>query len=143
MAKTVFADVPPAQRLQVMLDNCFGHEKTSYQKDLSDEELDIKRETLTSNCIKVFKLEEEKKKAAQVFKDQIDPLRDETRLLASQVDTRKEEMSGTLFHFDDQENSIMNTYDEFGQFVSSRRLTPKEKQAKLFIAPGAKMAIGE
>lgn len=143
MAKTVFADVPPAQKVQVMLDNCDGHEKTSYLKDLSNEELDIKRETLTSNCIRVFKLEEEKKDVVAGFKAQIDPLKDETRMLCEQVETRKEQVSGMLFHFADHEASVMNTYDELGEFVSSRRLKPEEKQARLFIATGGKMANGE
>lgn len=143
MAKTVFADVPPAQRVQVMLDNCDGHEKTSYLKDLTDEELDIKRETLTGNCIKVFRLEEEKKKVVQIYKDQIDPLKEDTRLLCGQVDTRKEEVNGMLFHFADHEESVMNTYDEQGEFISARRLKPEEKQARLFIATGGKVSNGE
>jgi len=143
MAKTMFADVPPAQRLQVLMDNCDGHEKTSYLKDLTNEEKDIKRETLTANCIRVFHLEEEKKDAVAAFKAQIDPLKDQTRLLCQQVETGKEEVNGMLFHFADHEQSVMNTYDEMGEFVASRRLKPEEKQARLFIAPGGKVANGE
>lgn len=138
----MFSDVDPSKRLQLLIDNCDDHEKTSYLKDLTDEELDIKRETLTGNCISVFKLEEELKDIKAGYKDRIDPLKDETRELCKQVETRKEQVNGRLFHFADHEASIMNTYDELGEFVSSRRLKPEEKQARLFIAHG-KAAAGE
>ena len=137
MSKTMFADVDPSKRLQLLIDNCDDHEKTSYLKDLTDEELDIKRETLTSNCITVFKLEEELKVIKDGFKDHINPLKDETRELRKQVETRKEQVNGTLFHFADHEASIMETYDQNGEFVSSRRLRPEEKQARLFVAKHA------
>lgn len=139
----MFADVPPEQRLQVLRDNCDSMEETSYTKDLTQYELDVKQETIAANCINVFQLEEDKKKAIQVFKDQIDPLKEETRELCGQVKNRKEEVKGKLFHFADHETSIMNTYDEMGEFVASRRLKPEEKQARLFIAPGGKVASGE
>lgn len=137
----MFAEVPPAQRLQVLRDNCDGQETTSYLKDLTDEELDIKRETLTTNCIKVNHLEEELKGIKAGFKAEIDPLKEETRELCRQVETKKEEVKGTLFHFADHEASVMNTYDEAGEFVQSRRLKPEEKQARLFVAHGK--AAGE
>ena len=142
MQKTMFHEVPESERLRLLIDNCDARDETSYMKDLSDEELDIKRETLTTTFIKVFKLEEEKKKAVQAFKDQIEPMKEEARTLCEQVDTRKEEVTGTLFHFANHEESLMLTYDERGEFVSSRRLRPEEKQGKLFVAHGAK-AVGE
>lgn len=142
MSKTMFADVPPAQRIQVLKDNCDSAEETSYLKDLTDEELDIKRETLTTNCITSNRLEEELKEIKSEYKAKIDPLKEETRELCHQVETRKEECKGILFHFADHELSIMNTFDELGEFVSSRRLKPEEKQARLFIAPGGR-AVGE
>lgn len=143
MSKTMFADIPPEKRQQVLADNCDGYETTSYLKDLTDEELDIKRETLTANCIKVFHLEEELKAIKDDFKKRINPLREETRELCEQVETRKEQVNGILFHFADHEASVMNTYDEKGEFVSSRRLKPEEKQARLFVAHPGKAAGDE
>jgi len=136
MEKTMFSDVPVNQRVQVLMDNCAAHEKTSYLKDLTPEEIDVKNETISANCIQVFRLEEKKKEAIAGFKVQIDPLKEQTRTLCEQVETRKEEVNGMLFHFPDHELSIMNTYDELGEFVSSRRLRPEEKQARLFVAHG-------
>lgn len=128
--KTMFADVPIHLRRSVLIDNCVHHEEATYLKDLTPEELDIKRETLHASLSKMFRIQEEAKKVAAAFRDQVKPLSDECHILCEQVDTGKEEVTGMLFDFPDHEASVMNTYDEKGEFVSSRRLTPKEKQLR-------------
>lgn len=126
----MFSDVPSHLRQSVLLDNCVSHEETTYLKELTAEELDIKRETLHSSLSKMFRIQEEAKNVAAGFKAQIKPLSEECHILCEQVDTGKEEVTGMLFDFPDHEASIMNTFDEKGEFVSSRRLTPKEKQLR-------------
>lgn len=137
MSKTMFADVSPEDRLRLLIDNSDDREETNYMKDLTQEELDVKRETLTTNYIKLNDLDEELTKIKGEFKLQTEPLKQENKVLLGQVKTRKEEMKGLLFHFADHEEGMMNTYDDLGELVSSRRLLPKEKQGKLFIAHGA------
>lgn len=136
MQKTIFQDVPVEQRVQLLADNCDDRDETSYMKVLTQEELDIKRETLAENMITFYGLEEELKEIKEGFKLKMDPLKDANREICSQVKTGKEEVKGILFHFADHEESVMNTYDERGEFVQSRRLKPEEKQGKLFIAHG-------
>lgn len=143
MQKTMFNDLPESERLRLLIDNCDSRDETSYMKDLSDEELDIKREKLTENTIQYFSLDEELKEMSAAFKKRMDPLKKENRAICEQVKTRKEEVNGTLFHFADHEQSIMNTYDERGEFVSSRRLRPEEKQGKLFVRNGGKVVNEE
>jgi hypothetical protein len=143
MAKTMFGDVPLHLRPSILADNCVRQDHTTYLKELTPEELDIKRESLHTSLSKMFRLQEEAKKIAAEFKEQIKPLGEECHLLCEQVDTGKEEVTGTLFEFPDFEASVMNVVDEKGEFVSSRRLTPKEKQARLFVADGARVGNGE
>lgn len=130
MSKTMFADVPIHLRESVLRDNCVNQEASTYLKDLTPEELDIKRETLHASLSKMFRIQEEAKNTAAGFKAQIKPLSEECHVLVGQVDTGKEEVTGMLFDFPDFEASVMNTYDEKGEFVQSRRLTPKEKQLR-------------
>jgi hypothetical protein len=136
MAKTMFADIPLNERLQLLRDNCASCETTTYLKDLAQEEVDVKNQQVSSNCIKVFELEEELKKIKSDYKDRMEPLKDQTRELCQQVKTGQEEVKGMLFYFPDHEAGMMNVYDEVGEFVSMRRLLPEEKQARLFIAHG-------
>lgn len=132
MEKTKFGEVPLEDRLRLLMDNCDEREEKLYMKDLSQEELDGKRETLTTNYIKISDLDDELGKIKADFKFQTDPLKTENKVLLGQVKTRKEEVKGILFHFADQEDSMMYTYDQLGELVGSRRLLPKEKQLKAF-----------
>jgi phage terminase Nu1 subunit (DNA packaging protein) len=132
MSKQFMPDERPDRRLQMLRDHADKTEETKYYKDLSQEELDIKRERLTDNLIKVSDLEDDLNVIKENFKEKMDPLKRETKELLGQVKTGKEQVEGTLFHIADHENSIMETWDEKGDFVSSRRLRPDEKQPKLF-----------
>lgn len=132
MPKQFMPEERPDRRLQMLRDHADKTEETKYYKDLSQEELDIKRERLTDNLIKVSDLEDDLNVIKENFKEKMDPLKRETKELLGQVKTGKEQVEGTLFHIADHQNSVMETWDENGDFVSSRRLRPDEKQPKLF-----------
>jgi len=119
----------------MLRDNCDANEEGSYMKDLSSEELDVKREQLTTNYIELNDLDEELTKIRGEFKEKMSPLKVANKILLGQVKTRKEQVTGILFHFDDLEAGIRTSYDEKGEFVSSRRLLPDERQGRLFVGP--------
>lgn len=132
MSKQFMPDLPPEERLRLLKDNCDSVEETKYYRDLTPEELDVKRETFVDNSIKVSTLEDELSAYKESYKSQMKPLKDENKILQTQIKMRKEQKEGSLFNIADHENGIMETYDETGEFVSSRRLRPDEKQPKLF-----------
>jgi hypothetical protein len=133
----MFANVPLEQRVSVLKDNCDHAESTSYMKDLTQEELDVKRERHIDNCIDLSRMKDELKEIKDRFKESMSPLEDENKRLLIEVKTRKEEKKGWLFEFRDHEAGMVNVYDETGEFVNMRRMRPDEKQAKLFVAHGA------
>jgi hypothetical protein len=130
--KTFMPDLPPDQRLQLLKDNCDDREETTYYKDLSQDDLDIKRESLSDNLVKLSEWEDELTYIKKEHKVKSDPLKVQNKILLTEIKTRKQEVTGVLYHIADHEQGIMETYDEQGEFVSSRRLRPNEKQQKLF-----------
>lgn len=132
MPKQFMPDATPEQRLQMLKDHCDSMEETKYFKDLTPDELDVKRETFVDNSITLSTLEDELTAYKESYKNQMKPLKDTNKALQTQIKMRKENIEGVLFHIADQVAGIMETYDEFGEFVSSRRLRPDEKQTKLF-----------
>lgn len=132
MTKTMFADVPDlSERLRLLKENCDSSETTSYVRNLSQDELDFKRESLTDNCIQLNEYEDELKTVKADFKDKMEPLKDANKLLLRQIKTRQEELKGTIFNYADHIDGMMYTYDENGDLVGSRRLKPEEKQSKV------------
>ena len=123
----------PSERRTIMADHAISVEDTTYLKPLSAEEIDQHRETITNNFITYSDLEEEKKEAMANFKAKMDPIVKENKVLLTEVRTKHAKVQGRLYHIPNHEKSIMETYDEDGYFVSSRRLLPTEKQGRLFI----------
>lgn len=132
MPKQFMPEASPEQRLQMLKDNCDVMEERKYYRDLTPEELDVKRETFVDNAIKLSTLNDELQAYKDSYKQQMKPFAAENAALQMQIKTRKENIEGVVFHIADQAAGIMETYDEQGEFVSSRRLRPDEKQTKLF-----------
>lgn len=118
-------------RLQLLRDTADKVEETKYQKPLSQDDLDLKREKLTENCIRLSELEDEKKEAMAVFKEKMNPLVGENKVLLTEVKTRQTTVVGELFHMANHQSGMMETYDEDGLLVLSRRLRPDEKQGTI------------
>lgn len=130
--KTFMPEMDPAQRLQLLKDNCDSREETTYYKDLTPDMLDIKRESLSENLIKLAEWEDELNQVKDAHKIKSKPLKEENKGLLLEVKTRKQMIKGMLYNIADHEQGIMETYDEQGEFVSSRRLRPDERQQKMF-----------
>ena len=124
-------DIDPKERKILLQDNADKVEETDYYKDLTPEELDVKRESFTTNSIQLSQWEDELDDEKARFKALMKPVKEINIDLLGQIKTRKERIKGILYHIADQEDKVMNTYDENGEFVSSRRLKPDERQLRM------------
>lgn len=132
MIKTFLSNLPEQERRRAMAEQADRVEETTYFKPLSPEELDTLRERHTENAIKLSELEEKKREAMKDFKAEMDPLTEANKEILQDVKRKSAEVSGTLYHIADYDAQIMETYDERGEFISSRRLRPDEKQKNIF-----------
>lgn len=133
MKQNLFPDGMPAKdrrdNLQAMAHSI---ENTSYYVNLTQDELDVRREKLTDNFIKISDIKNELDQVTKKLKSEQKPLIEENAELMQNIKTKTEEKSGVLYHVDDQEGGMMHSYDEEGYLVSSRRLRPDEKQSSIF-----------
>lgn len=125
-------DATPKDRLMVMQESAAKVEQTTYQKALSAEELAARREDLADDCIKLNQLEDELKDIKDGFKDKMDPLKAANKTRLTEIKTKQSTVDGTLYHIANHAESMMETYDNEGYLVSSRRLRPEEKQGTIF-----------
>lgn len=133
MKQNLFPDGMPAKdrrdNLQAMAHSI---ENTSYYVNLTQDELDVRREKLTDNFIKISDIKNELDQVTKKLKSEQKPLIEENAELLQNIKTKTEEKSGVLYHVDDQEAGMMHSYDEDGYLVASRRLRPDEKQSSIF-----------
>jgi len=140
MAKVFMPDVSPDERINILRNNADKVEQTDYEKELTEDELIAKREEFVDNSIDVSKLEDELAEKKKEYKNKIEPIKLINRSLQKEIKTKKKWVKGQLFHMADHVNGMMETWDETGELVSSRRLRPDEKQARLYIPS---KAVGE
>jgi len=130
--KQFMPELTAKERLMIMQENAAKVEQTTYQKALTTDELADRREDLADNCIKLNKLEDELKEVKDDFKLQMDPLKVTNKTLLTEIKTKQTTIDGTLYHLANHEDSMMETYDNDGFLIGSRRLRPEEKQANMF-----------
>jgi flagellar motility protein MotE (MotC chaperone) len=122
-----------ADRKNLLDDNCDTRKETEYYKKLTPDELDEKRESLTEKLIQVSEWKDELKVVQDEFKDRIKPVESVMKGLLTEVKTKQALVTGILYEVADHEAGLMEVFDQDGEFVSSRRLKPEEKQGRLFI----------
>jgi hypothetical protein len=125
--KTFMAELDRNERLRVLRDNCDSQEETTYMRDLSDDEMDAKRELHTENCIKIEDAETILEEAKERCKAVTKPLNKVNSVLIGELKHRKTQVKGTLFNIADPDSGMMETYDEEGYLIKSRRLSLEEK----------------
>lgn len=141
MAKIFMPDATPEERLNDLRNNADKIDNTDYEKELSEDELIAKREEFVDNSIEVSKLEDELNEKKKEFKNKIEPIKLTNRSLQREIKTKKRWVKGQLFHMANHTDSMMETYDETGELVSSRRLRPDEKQVRMQVVD--RKAVGE
>lgn len=141
MSKVFMPDLSVEERLNIMRNNADKVEETNYERDLTPEEVDIKRETLVDNLIAISGHEEKLDEAKAEFKKQAEPLKQENKKLQREVKYKKSEVEGLLFHMANHDDGMMEVYDQNGECVGSRRLRPDEKRQTIPFVP--RVASGE
>lgn len=131
MPKIFMPEVSSEERLLILRNNADKVEQTDYEKELTEDELIAKREEFVDNSIAISKLEDELAEKKKEYKNKIEPVKLVNRGLQQEIKTKKKWVKGQLFHMADQVNSMMETWDETGELVSSRRLRPDEKQVRM------------
>lgn len=132
MSKIFMPEVETRARKLLLEQNADRVEETTYLKRLTADELDLRRENLTDNAIALNDLNEEKKDVLATFKAKTDPLTKGNKLLLQELKSRQATVTGNIYHMANHEEGMMESYDEAGEMISSRRLRPEEKQQKLF-----------
>jgi hypothetical protein len=131
MAKIFMPEAALDERINVLRNNADKIDNTDYEKELTEDELIAKREEFVDNSIDVSKLEDELAEKKKEFKSKIEPIKLVNRGLQKEIKTKKRWVKGQLFHMANHTDSMMETYDETGEMVSSRRLRPDEKQVRM------------
>lgn len=132
MEKQILQNLSKKDRVDNLQTMAHSVEETTYYRQLTPSELEVRQEKFIANTMKINDLETKKKSFVATTTSEQKPLKIESVELLQTLQTKSEKVEGVLYHIDDQDEGMMNSYDEDGNLVSSRRLRPDEKQSSIF-----------
>lgn len=118
----------PAERREFLNNNASQVIDGQFFRRFDEEDMQVTREEYTSKSIELHRLVEEFKQVKEDFKRRLKALGEEHSSLINLLMQSGEWVNGKQYGFDDQVRGVMEFYDENGQFISSRRLYPNERQ---------------
>lgn len=130
---TVFMpNLSPAERLQIMKDNCDKIEEKSYTKKFTQEEINLQRAELADTYIKINELEVQLAIIKEQFKNDINPLKAHSSRIIGELKAGGKFVTTDVYKFIDYEEEKALTYDPDGMLLEARNLLPEERQANIF-----------
>lgn len=126
-----FRTMQPNEIIQNLEGVSYDLSEESYTKNLTEEELAERKDKYSEIGVKLSDLARKQKEAMATFKaEEKDPKIEAASLLES-IKFKSEQVHGTLYLVDDQEDGMMYYFDALGVCVNARPLTRTEKQTKL------------
>lgn len=131
MENKIYQDLATAEREEMLSAMCLRPEEQPVKKHFSEQEIIVMRRQLAENHIVIKKAGETLNEAKKIYNDAVsNPIKDNTYILQN-LRAGYVEVNQQVYLFDDQENSMMNTYDCTGELIASRRLLPEERQQRI------------
>lgn len=112
----------------MLADNCDAVEQKTYNRSLTNEELDVIKEELAGASIRLEDIDAEKKAAMELFKERIKAAKAEVQAALKMLRTRSEEVTEDCFKMSEIDSTEVGYYNSLGELIESRPMRPSERQ---------------
>lgn len=126
-----FKNLPHNERLTALRENAVKSYQKNIIRDFTEEELSDIKTTLSEQAITLNDAEIEKKELTADLTAKIKLKKAEIKTTLRDLKNKYYENEETVFDIDDQEAGLMYTFDNQGNILSKRRLTPQERQTTI------------
>lgn len=132
MEATLFQNMSPKERLQMLEDNSDGSEIQDRMRELTEEEINDYQKELGKKMIALNKVKDEKKKKVDEFKAKMKPIENEINSVLKVIKVQSIEVEEEVWKIKSFEDKMVGFYNRDGMLVSSRRMFPDENQVSMF-----------
>ena len=126
-----FKSLSMPERITALRENAVTQYNKNVIRDFSEEEIADIKTTLSEQAIKLNDLKIEKKELTSVISGKIKTAEAEMKGTLKDLKNKYYENEETVYDIDDQEAGEMHTFDNQGNLLSTRKLTPKERQTTI------------
>jgi len=128
MQKFLFTDVPLVDRPGILEANAARIEKGFvYNRNLDEDEIAVFKDIFADTSIELSKLKKELDALKEKYKAEMKPIDQKIASILDIISTRQTSECGTVYLIPEESEKIMGYYDNRGELIHSRRLTPEEQ----------------
>ena len=143
MEKQLFADVPLNARAEMLDANAEKVEEMTYPKPLTAEEMEKERMNFSQQAIEISAKQDKMKEITDQHKAELKPMVELYKETLLMIKTKQRMVREVVYHLADHEEGLMCTYNNRGELISSRRLTPEENQISIHSSRSLRIAQHE
>ena len=133
MEKFIFQDIKDLnERKQAIMDNAETAEQKTYNKPLTEEQVETQRQNLLDAVLKKQELEEEEKEYLAGMKQQIDAYSGVMIRASSLLRTKSQLITEECYKLVDETDRRVGYYNSEGMLVDERPARQNELQPRLF-----------
>lgn len=131
MSKKLYQDLPEAEREAMLEANCYHTETAPVKEHFEESEMQKMRTQFFDNALVVRKAIEALNAAKEIYKKAVAQPTKDNEYLRECLRHGYVEVNKQVYLFPDHDNGVMETFDPRGNFISSRNLTPSERQTRI------------
>lgn len=133
MKKYIYLEYSMQDRVKMLQKLSSKSEVKTYNRTLSQREVDLEKDKYTSDAIELERQKAELKATAERLKAGITSVENLMIERLERIKTGQMQTTATVYGLVDTAEFRMRFYDNYGEEIYNRELTPDERQGKLFI----------
>lgn len=131
MKKKLYPTANPQERVSLLRSVADAVEKTEYQAQLTNQELEEKRLQLAAKGIKIMQINSERKEVMAQYREDLKPLKESQQQLLEELNTGTEKRKEMLYKVVDHAANKVGFYNGKGVLVITREIYPEERQTQI------------
>lgn len=133
MGKFIYEGYSMEERITMLKNQATKVQVDTYNRSLSPNEVDMEKDRYSRDAIELERQQDEMKRQVDEMKSGMESIKTLMKERLTRIKTGQMEVRGALYGIPDQSKGRMNFYDQYGELINSRDLTPDERQGRLFI----------
>lgn len=131
MENTIYQNVPLSERIEMLKANCHSTEQEQTKVFFSEDDLAEMKSRLAEESIERNSLENDLKDLSAGIRRNIKDKTSKIKSFLVLLKDKYELQMQPVYHFDDQQNGVMLTYNQEGELIGTRKLRPNERQTRI------------
>jgi hypothetical protein len=121
-----------AEKIELLKANCLQKEDSRLKFFFSEDDIDEMKSRLAEESIEREQNEDELRQISKATRTKIKENTRRIKELLVFLKDKFEYRTEEIYHFDDQQEGLMLTYNGDGELIATRKLRPSEKQTRIF-----------